>query len=358
MHIAYVSAANPVNDTGGSEITARRWLQALQDHGATVSCITKGTERNTETEFDFVTKIDARRPVNELQDIIDQREPDVIITQLGWCDIALKIANERGIKTVLLMLVVGGAELDLSDDADTSPTEIVVPSAFAQRRVQEIWQRDATIVYQPIDFDYYTAPSKDPRSITMINPIVKKGGNVFKELAARFPDQQFLTKRGWMHDRGEGFSWQEQPFRVLEESLGIPFSLPEDTRFGESPNTTVVRNGDIRDIYARTKLLLVPSQWEETFGRVVIEAMWNRIPVIASKRGGLPEACGDAGWVVEDYNDVDAWEETVSEALGLSATNLDQWKSQSRERAQRYRNRQPEFENNFISLVESTARVN
>jgi len=35
--------------------------------------------------------------------------------------------------------------------------------------------------------------------------------------------------------------------------------------------------------------LIVPSQWEEPFGRVVIEAMMYNIPVIVSNRGGLPE---------------------------------------------------------------------
>lgn len=354
MHIAYVSAANPANSTGGSEITAQNWLQALQNHGAKVSCITKGTEKNPETKFDFAVEIDARRPVNELQSLIEQREPDIIITQLGWCDIALKIANDKGINTILLMLVVSGENLDFSVGADLSPTEIVVPSEFAQRRVQEIWQRDATIVYPPIDFDYYNAPSNEPNSITMINPVKKKGGNIFKELTKRFPDQQFLAKRGWMHSREDGLSWQKQPFRILEESLEINSALPKATQFEESSNTIVVREGDIRDIYARTKLLLVPSQWEDTFPRVVIEAMWNRIPVIASKRGGLPEACGDAGWLVEDYSDVDAWEHKVSEALSLSSSDFDHWRSKCRERAQEYRDGQPEFKNSFISLVEST----
>jgi glycosyltransferase involved in cell wall biosynthesis len=37
-------------------------------------------------------------------------------------------------------------------------------------------------------------------------------------------------------------------------------------------------------------VLLVPSLWEDPFPRVVNEAMLRGIPVLASDRGGIPEA--------------------------------------------------------------------
>lgn len=43
------------------------------------------------------------------------------------------------------------------------------------------------------------------------------------------------------------------------------------------------------DFYNKIDLLVVPSQWKEPFGRVVIEAISKGIPVIASCNGGLPE---------------------------------------------------------------------
>jgi glycosyltransferase involved in cell wall biosynthesis len=47
--------------------------------------------------------------------------------------------------------------------------------------------------------------------------------------------------------------------------------------------------------FALTRLLLVPSVWEEPFGRVAAEAMINGIPPLVSNRGSLPHVvAGDA----------------------------------------------------------------
>ena len=44
-----------------------------------------------------------------------------------------------------------------------------------------------------------------------------------------------------------------------------------------------------KDFYKEIDIMIVPSLVEEAFGRVVIEANFNGIPVLASNRGALPE---------------------------------------------------------------------
>ncbi|TIW59462.1 MAG: glycosyltransferase, partial [Mesorhizobium sp.] len=61
------------------------------------------------------------------------------------------------------------------------------------------------------------------------------------------------------------------------------------------------RTSDMKTVYGRTKILLAPSKWEEAWGRVASEAHCSGIPVVGSRRGGLPEAIG-AGGVVLDYD--------------------------------------------------------
>ena len=60
------------------------------------------------------------------------------------------------------------------------------------------------------------------------------------------------------------------------------------------PNTP-----DPRQFYGITKIMLVPSLWNESFGLAAAEAMANGIPVLASNRGSLPEIVGDAGFLFD-----------------------------------------------------------
>lgn len=46
---------------------------------------------------------------------------------------------------------------------------------------------------------------------------------------------------------------------------------------------------DIRAELSKTDLVVLPSTWEEPFGRVLIEAMASGVPVVASNVGGIPE---------------------------------------------------------------------
>jgi glycosyltransferase involved in cell wall biosynthesis len=65
--------------------------------------------------------------------------------------------------------------------------------------------------------------------------------------------------------------------------------------------TTFLGTVPPRILFEKIDVLVVPSLWHEPFGRVAIEAMAWGIPVIASRRGGLPEIVQDGinGWLFE-----------------------------------------------------------
>jgi glycosyltransferase involved in cell wall biosynthesis len=65
--------------------------------------------------------------------------------------------------------------------------------------------------------------------------------------------------------------------------------------------------GYVRDpnqIYSRIGICVVPSRFDEPFGLVAAEAGIRGLPVIATRRGGLPEIVvdGETGYVVDSHN--------------------------------------------------------
>lgn len=136
------------------------------------------------------------------------------------------------------------------------------------------------IVRPPVFADEYA--TKPGKAITLINCNPEKGGKVLKALAERMPDQQFLAVKG---------AYGEQ-------------ILPD------LPNVEIVehvRGEDMREqVYARTRVLLMPSSYE-SWGRAGCEALASGIPVVAHPTPGLCESLGEAGIFV-DRADVAGYE--------------------------------------------------
>ena len=67
-------------------------------------------------------------------------------------------------------------------------------------------------------------------------------------------------------------------------------------------------------LVAGARAVIVPSEWEETFGLVVVEAMAAGVPTIASTRGALPELVTDGvDGVVFEAGDVEALARVLKE---------------------------------------------
>lgn len=118
------------------------------------------------------------------------------------------------------------------------------------------------------------SPHSGGEAITLINPHPLKGIAILEEVARQMPDLPFLVVQGW--------------------------PMNDDTYKTSMKNITVLPfHRDIRSIWQRTKILVAPSLCNEAYGRVVVEAMLNGIPVIANRIGGLPEAAGSAGILLD-----------------------------------------------------------
>ena len=56
---------------------------------------------------------------------------------------------------------------------------------------------------------------------------------------------------------------------------------------------------EVLKLFASAEIACLPSQWEEPFGRVIMESMAMGCATITSKRGGIPEVAGDSALVIE-----------------------------------------------------------
>lgn len=169
----------------------------------------------------------------------------------------------------------------------------VANSRFTANRYADAFGASATVIHPLIEADRYRTTGGGGH-VTFVNPDPVKGLDVALGLAAARPDIPFLIVEGW-------------PLNDMARA-----SLME--RLAPLANVTLRASAaDMRDIYAVTRVLLAPSQWEEGYGRVASEAQISGIPVLGSDRGGLPEAIGAGGIIVPHDAPVDRWAAALDE---------------------------------------------
>jgi glycosyltransferase involved in cell wall biosynthesis len=159
---------------------------------------------------------------------------------------------------------------------------IISNSEFFRDLCVYVHGRNSEIIYPPIDVKKFIAKNKKPEYITLIKPIPSKGVDVFIEMAKRFPKEQFLAVGG------------------------------KNEKLNAMPNVKVLDwTSDLaNDVYARTKIMLIPSRVNESFGRMAVEAMANGIPCIATDRGGVADIV-DGVWPKVHPDDYDMWEKQL-----------------------------------------------
>jgi glycosyltransferase involved in cell wall biosynthesis len=253
----------------GSEITLHAVARELRRRGHEPRVLVAA--RGYPPIVDGVCVIEADKG----RDSEQYRWADVIITQLGSRNRAVRLAARFG-RPVVQMLQMGG----IDRKASFGRPDLTVFDAEWLRRQRPV--RGPSMVLHPLvdRTDYETTPGN---AITIVGMSEFKGVHTFYALAERFAERPFLAVQG---------SWGEQ----------IRSPMP--------PNVTVVTNTTaMRDIYGRTRIVMMPSL-HETFGRVCIEAGLSGIPTIAHPSEGVREALGTAG-LFAHRDDIDAWEACV-----------------------------------------------
>lgn len=129
-------------------------------------------------------------------------------------------------------------------------------------------------------------PESAPTCLFVGRLLRKKGVGVILDLARRLPNVQFRML-GAEGDMGA-------------EAAEASTSLPNLTLMQDPSGPPTTRLDTIASMYAAADLLLVPSQYEEAAGIVVLEGSGAGTPIVASNLGGLRQAVTpDIGRLVE-----------------------------------------------------------
>jgi glycosyltransferase involved in cell wall biosynthesis len=100
----------------------------------------------------------------------------------------------------------------------------------------------------------------------------------------------------------------------------------------ESNNIIFLGHVKPEEYYQLLDILVVPSIWQESFGMVIIEAFAYGIPVIGSRRGGIPEIIEDGvnGYLFDPDNKdelVRLLEFTMNNHEGIETMQKNAWES-------------------------------
>jgi glycosyltransferase involved in cell wall biosynthesis len=228
----------------------------------------------------------AWHPCEAVPFAVSRLAPDVAVVQCHKSVPLGKALEAAGVPLVVYLRNVEFHEL-AGDPSELKGARFIANSEFTAHAYQARFGIRSTVVPPTIDpAKYRTKTSR--QYVTFINPYAEKGFEKAAEIARRCPEIPFLFVESWKLD-GEH---RVEVERTLSRLGNVVFEG---------------RTDDMKTVYGRTRILLAPSKWEEAWGRVASEAHCSGIPVIGSRRGGLPEAIGEGGIVLDYDAPIEEW---------------------------------------------------
>jgi glycosyltransferase involved in cell wall biosynthesis len=228
----------------------------------------------------------AWHPCEAVPFAVSRLAPDVAVVQCHKSVPLGKALEAAGVPLVVYLRNVEFHEL-AGDPSELKGARFIANSEFTARSYRARFGIRSTVIPPTIDPEKYRTKTSR-QYVTFINPYGEKGFEKAVEIARRCPEIPFLFVESWKLD-GERRIEVE---RTLSHLGNVVFEG---------------RTDDMKTVYGRTRILLAPSKWEEAWGRVASEAHCSGIPVIGSRRGGLPEAIGEGGIVLDYDAPIEEW---------------------------------------------------
>jgi len=263
----------------GSELSAYETIRHLRDRGHEVSIFVKQWEKSEYDGFK-IYQYDQHNTFCKKEII----ESDIVFFQMGDDPKNLEIVKMRT-KQVYVFIHLVDRYPWLLQQRMSFPISVVYNSNMTQDSLPTLHDNMRMIPYVDTSrFRPLRTQTIQNDVVCLINCNANKGGELFKELAYKMPDVQFLGVKG-------GYSNQ-----VVDSN--------------PPPNLKYIENQkDITVVFKKVGILVMPSK-NETWGRTAVEAMAAGVPVIHSEASGLVECVSGAG-IMCVHDDKDAWEDAI-----------------------------------------------
>jgi hypothetical protein len=246
-------------------------MRAMVNRGHEVTVLADQTPQGY--EIDGVTVLAAPK-LPYIHDWVKEQsaDADLIITHLDCSGRAMNLSIDLGIP--LVHFVHNSMQLRYHAVKPHKAQLVVFNSHWvkaAEMLDGKPWPGESIVIHPIVEPEHYRCERGD--MITLVNPTPGKGAETFYALAKAMPHRKFLTVKGCY---GEQVAPPNMPTHLLNGA-----EVMEHTP-------------DIREVLRKTKVLLMPSDYE-SYGRIAIEAACAGIPTIAHPTPGLKESLGEAG---------------------------------------------------------------
>ncbi|MBV7540376.1 glycosyltransferase [Acidovorax sp. sic0104] len=287
---------------GGLQTTTHDLCHAIGVAGATAAVLCGQVEGAAGTIAPSVSDTSlgylcmrAPAPLEALPLVAAAWQPDTIVVQSGMSLTRMVLASlDTGRPTVVYLHNVESHQLGGRLVPDPRLLYLA-NSHFTAQRWRALAGLQCAVIPPVVQADSYLAGASGDK-VLFVNPVPIKGVELMFALAAHCPDIPFLVVESWNIEP----VWRDWCRRRAQSLGNIEWLEPVD---------------DMRPVYARSRLLLMPSVWEESFGRTSVEAQLNGMPVLASDRGALPEIVGRAGTVLDPHAPVERWADALRSLL-------------------------------------------
>ncbi|MDD5736897.1 MAG: glycosyltransferase [Candidatus Omnitrophica bacterium] len=191
-------------------------------------------------------------------------------------------SNLKKVDLLVKKILMSKASLFAFQNADL----VLSNSFYMKNRVYEKFRVNSEVIYPPVEIIKNSEAGEKSRRVGFLKPDLRKGLNIVIDIAKNMKDTEFIC-------------FGKKPVnceRIEQDVKNLKFQ-------GWC--------ADQGRLFSSFRILLVPSLWDEPFGRVAVEAINYGVLPIISNKGGLPETVNQSDIIVNDPYNIELWIEKI-----------------------------------------------